>query len=134
MKQKISLPIEIWYMVLDNYQYLIKINHIDPYKIHNQKKQQYITYGSNYWKLKFIDNDSYSDIENIALVNLAFYKYCFYNIFNINWQSVYESVQCRSFYYEILSLIVINKIRNTPNLTVFTSYFSCTHKKYRKRP
>ena len=83
MKQKISLPIEIWYMVLDNYQYLIKINHIDPYKIHNQKKQQYITYGSNYWKLKFIDNDSYSDIENIALVNLAFYKYCFYNIFNI---------------------------------------------------
>ena len=33
--------------------------------------------------------------------------------FSINWQSIYESVQCRSFYYEILSLIVINKIRNT---------------------
>src|SRR5947209_16311406 len=91
MKQKISLPIEIWYMILDNYQHLIKINFIDSYKIYNQKKQQPIIYGSNYWKLKFIDKDSYSDIENIALVNLAFYKYCFYNIFNIKIINIIDS-------------------------------------------
>src|SRR5437773_5217329 len=56
----------------------------------------------------------------------SFVCYTAFRKLKINWQSVYESVQCRSFYYEILSLIVINKIRNTPNLTVFTSYFSCT--------
>src|SRR6266511_1198594 len=42
-------------------------------------------------------------------------KQCFFidkqcNMMIINWQSVYESVQCRSFYYEILSLIVINHL------------------------
>jgi len=91
MKQKIRLPIEIWYIILDNYQYLIKINFIDPYKIYNQKKQQPTIYGSGYWKLKFTNKHSYNDIKNIALVNLAFYRYCFLNIYNIKIINIIDS-------------------------------------------
>jgi hypothetical protein len=106
MKQKISLPIEIWYMILDNYQHLIKINHIDSYKIYNQKKQQPTVYGSNYWKLKFVNKDSYNDIENIALVNLAFYRYCFYNIFNIKIINIIDSKKCSRKYLKKSNILV----------------------------
>src|SRR5689334_9546375 len=67
------LPVEIWYIIFEYYQLMIKIHTVSIRRIREQKEAQ--SNRENFKRLNYVNNYSYLDIQNVAMLNSRFYDY-----------------------------------------------------------
>lgn len=75
-------PVEIWYIIFEYYQLMIKIRKIKITKIREQMVEQ--SDNIRFKKFNYVNKYSYVDIQNIAMVNSSFYNYWYYKLFKID--------------------------------------------------
>lgn len=76
-----SLPVEIWYIIFEYYQSMIKIHTVSIRRIRGQKEEQ--SSRERFQKFNYVNKYSYLDIQNVAMLNSGFYDYWYRKIFQI---------------------------------------------------